>query len=328
MRILSSLFLLLLISAFAPGCSTTASRATVGAQAAATSQAKADGHEISTLSPEAQQILREAGIEPSSIRCNSLVIWDHRLDEYARAISEKIARAWHPAPLKHEVTQEQLERGADIALGYLVRSSYDQLKPENVGVMVLRDRRYHDAEGHEKPLLIFRSGITIDSANEDSCLRSLIAQGHVKHVINLYGGDYPFEDLIATESKVAKDLGATYFDGGNSPTWRRMVKKKEDYERNRKRAELAVAELINTQILRPHGKEPEGNIYFHCGGGMHRTGMVYGIIQRCMNGASTQAIEEVNKRHTAYRSPEDQGGFEPVNLRFIEDFDCGLLKPL
>lgn len=326
MRIMFRFFSLMVIGIFFGACASASSRSTKVASSPQGASAPRSESNSSALSLEAQRTLRAAGIEPSSLRCNSLVVWDHHLSEYARAISEKIARAWHVDSSNPELSKKQLDEGADIALGYLVRSSFNQLKPENVGVMLLKDRRYRDSEGRERPLLIFRSGVTTDSSEADSCLRSLVAQGGVKHMINLYGGDYPFDDLIAMERQVAQELGATHFDGGGGPTWRRMVKKKEDYEKNRKQAEQSVAELINSQILRPYGKAPEGNIYFHCGGGMHRTGMIYGILQRCINGDSMEVIEEINKRHTAYRSPDDRGGFELLNLQFIRDFDCSLLN--
>ena len=88
-----------------------------------------------------------------------------------------------------------------------------------------------------------------------------------------------------------------------------------------------VAKAIRTRILHPQGNgAPAGNVYFHCGGGMHRSGMIFGILRRCINNDPMDVIEAEYKRHTAYRSPEKPGGFEPLNLRFIREFDCGLLN--
>ena len=94
-----------------------------------------------------------------------------------------------------------------------------------------------------------------------------------------------------------------------------------------KQAQTAVATLINTQILRPNQSLPKGNVHVHCGGGMHRTGMVLGILDRCLNGASPERVEATLKKHTAFKSDEHPGGYERGNLAFILGFDCGLLTP-
>jgi hypothetical protein len=39
-----------------------------------------------------------------------------------------------------------------------------------------------------------------------------------------------------------------------------------------------------------------------------------------------ETVEKTYKRHTAYRSEAEPGGYEPLNLRFIREFDCELLK--
>ncbi len=94
----------------------------------------------------------------------------------------------------------------------------------------------------------------------------------------------------------------------------------------RKAAQQAVAKIINNNLLRPGGKAPKGNLHVHCGGGMHRTGMVVGVIDRCLNGTPMDRIEADYKRHVGWRSPQTPGGFEKANVAFIRDFDCKLLK--
>jgi protein tyrosine/serine phosphatase len=67
-------------------------------------------------------------------------------------------------------------------------------------------------------------------------------------------------------------------------------------------------------------------VLVHCGGGMHRTGMVVGVIQRCINGVGPELIERQYKLHTAYRSADETGGFEKENVEFVQRFDCSLLS--
>jgi len=145
-------------------------------------------------------------------------------------------------------------------------------------------------------------------------------------VVNLYGGHFPLHDFIRAEKAVAHDRGVTHHDTSNSGRrWRRLIKRERDYEKNHRRAMEIVAELINGEILRPGGKAPRGNVYLHCGGGMHRSGMVFGILRRCINGDPIAQIEADYRRHTACTADDRPSGYEPLNMRFIREFDCTLL---
>ena len=58
---------------------------------------------------------------------------------------------------------------------------------------------------------------------------------------------------------------------------------------------------------------------------MHRTGMVIGVLERCIGGGPMSDIEERFKRHVGWRSASETGGFEPEKA-FIAEFDCDLLR--
>jgi hypothetical protein len=58
---------------------------------------------------------------------------------------------------------------------------------------------------------------------------------------------------------------------------------------------------------------------------MHRTGMVFGVIERCLGRASDEAVIARYRRHVAWVSPEQPGGYEQNNVDFILGFDCALL---
>lgn len=53
--------------------------------------------------------------------------------------------------------------------------------------------------------------------------------------------------------------------------------------------------------------------------------MIVGILQRCLNGASEERVRADYRRHVAWESDREPGGYEPENLDFIFGFDCGLL---
>src|SRR5207244_9516797 len=94
----------------------------------------------------------------------------------------------------------------------------------------------------------------------------------------------------------------------------------------RSEAMHSVARLIKEQILLPNGAPPRGNIHVHCGGGMHRTGMIIGILERCVNHEPPDVIDAHYKHHVAWHSDAQPGGYEPGNLQLIRDFDCSLLE--
>jgi hypothetical protein len=87
-----------------------------------------------------------------------------------------------------------------------------------------------------------------------------------------------------------------------------------------------VARIIREHILGSAGGSHRGNLYVHCGGGMHRTGVIMGILEKCINGASLEALEANYRYHAGYQDAEHPGGYEPSTVRFIREFDCQLLS--
>jgi len=266
--------------------------------------------------------LEQAGIPKMRIHCNGRVVWIPELSVLSkRAIDDIATREGMTFSAK------QRKGAVRVILGYMVRLVFQQLGTQNLGAMRLKGWTYKDATGKERPLLVFRSGVTTDALASGSCLRSLLGPGGVKHIINLYGGHFPLHEFIRAEKQVAEKLGATHFDiAASGNRWRKLIKTPVTYQRNRHQAMQMVATLIRDKILQPGGRAPRGNVYFHCGGGMHRSGMIFGILRRCINRDPMTLIEDEYKRHTAYRSDKEPGGYEALNIRFIREFDCSLLR--
>jgi len=278
----------------------------------------------SSLSGPARSVLEGAGIVAERVRCNSAVRWEQGLNRYAKQIVDGIAAQWGASP-----DPAARKRAVHHALGFLVRSYFEQSRLHNLGVMALRGLSAVDEKGAPRgPLLVFRSGLIIEEGGGPSaCFRSLIEHARVRHVLNLYTGTFPFRELIAAEKRYAARLGATYFDAAEAPAgnWRQLVEERGDFAKNLPAVMRAIAALIREQILAPGGAPPRGNIYLHCGGGMHRSGMVFGVLRRCINRDPMPLIEEEYRRHTGWRSEREPGGFEPLNLELIRSFDCSLL---
>lgn len=263
--------------------------------------------------------------------CNRDVTWDKELNNYSAEAAANI-QALYSGYISNigDKKDDLLSESKKIIRNLVIRTVLISGNNNNLGAFPLKDHYWTDENGKKRPLTVFRSAITPWPLKSDSCFRSLLKNGKVKYVINLYDGKIPIQDHIDMEKEVAKELGAGYFDtadpqlGGTS--FRGLVKRKEDYqdpERKKKSVE-ELATLLNKTIF-SYMKKPEGNIYLHCGGGMHRSGMVSGIIQKCVNKMDIKTIQEGYARHVGFQSDDDQGGFEELNLQYIKEFDCGLL---
>ncbi len=274
-----------------------------------------------SLRPKALKVLKEAGLNAQDWRCNSGVLYGKDLWAQSKAASRRIAAAWGV-----ELDKAKLRGAARIVLGHLVRTNFQAYQGDNLGVVQVKGYSQNGA-----PLLLYRSGVFVDAGELNSCLSDLINKGGLKHVVNLYTGDFPLHDFIqAEETQILKSGGSHYnamkHVDPQKPSWRELVGDEAHYEENRAEAQRQVAQLIKETLLQPGGEAPKGNLLVHCGGGMHRSGMLVGIIQKCINAEPMEEIEADYKYHTQYLSKARPNGYEEINVRFIKEFDCGLLK--
>lgn len=281
----------------------------------------------SDLLPAEAAALRAAGVDRAQLACTSRQMWNPALRAEAKASATQLLGHLRDAGITLTPEQTTLlhKRFTDVVAWRMVLSTLIDGQMHNLGAVPLGDLRGPDG----KPRLLFRAGFTAAPERDDSCVASLVREGGVRHVVNLYAGAMPTEALAAAECARVQAAGGTCWDarkaGGTKANWREDLRE-GDGDAARQEAMQAVAALIRDEILAPQGKPPTGNTLLHCGGGMHRTGMVVGIVERCLNGASMAEVEAGYKRHVAWRSAADPGGFEAENLHFIEQFDCSLLR--
>lgn len=279
------------------------------------------------MTPDAADRMKAAlalgGVDAASLQCSTYVSWERNLNRYAKTVVAGLKERW-----KVTLPPKEHKQAVHYVLGYLVRTYFDLARPHNLGVMALKGHSYIDQQGRKRQLLVFRSALAVGGPRGSACFGSLVQRGAVRHVINLYGGTFPFHDVVQKERQQAQRLGVSYYDVASRPKlkWRALIEEPEHFDKNRLEASRRLARLINEHLLRPEGKAPRGNLYFHCCGGMHRSGMLYGVLRRCINGDDMTLIEREYRRHVAFRSATEPGGFEPLNLRFIREFDCSLLQ--
>jgi hypothetical protein len=279
------------------------------------------------LLPREAAALQAAGIARAELTCNSRQMWNGQLRTEAKASATALLALVKGAGLTLSDAQAQAlhKQMTEVVAWRMVLSSLVDGQMHNLGAVPLAGRTMPNG----KPLVLFRSGFTAAPDRPGSCVDSLVAQGGVRHVVNLYAGAMPTEELAAAECKRVQAAGGTCWDaradGSDKANWREDLREGEAASAKRE-AMQSVARLIREEILQPGGKPAQGNVLLHCGGGMHRTGMVVGVIERCLNNAPMAEIEAGYKNHVAWRSPSDPGGFEAENLHFIAEFDCALLQ--
>ncbi len=290
---------------------------------AAQKQAGSDG----SPSTRDDGALARAGIERSAIRCNTDRVWSHGIGAEAAATAGQAIDTLRAAgvtldPAQLEAARKPLRKAM---MWRLIRALIVAGDNNNLGVIPLRGVKRADGQ----PVILFRSGLTPQPAASGSCFGSLVGAGGVRHVLNLYAGPMVTGDLEDAEQRAVKAAGGRYFLARQAAeplrSWRDRLRHGTS-PADRKAAMTAVARIINENILRPGGALPKGNVHVHCGGGMHRTGMIVGVLDRCINGAKEATLTRDYRRHVAWQSEARPGGFEADNLRFIQSFDCSLLK--
>ena len=271
--------------------------------------------------------LTRGGIEPDSLACNSQNRYSHELRDDADAAADRMMAGFEGTAAGHnpEALHDSVR---DAVFWWMVRAVLVEGDNNNLGAIVLAGHWWTDDRGIRRPVVVFRTAFTPDPAASGSCYSSLLAGGGVRHVVNLYDGEMVVDDLVEGERRAAAAAGASYVVTANEDygTWRAALREEIQPGPERDAALADLARLINDEILSPGGKPPRGNILIHCGGGMHRSGMVTGILQKAVNHDPWPTIEAIYRYHVGYRDEQHPGGFEPGNLDVIRDFDPKLLQ--
>lgn len=275
-----------------------------------------------SVPPGYYSALERGGIDPGALACNSQNRYGSDLREDARAAAQRLL-----AELDGAAGAGTREALVDVVFWSMVRTLLVEGDNNNLGAIVLDGVTWTDGSGRSRPVVVFRSGFTPSPEEPGSCFDSLLTAGGVRHVVNLYDGEMAVDDLIDGERRAAEARGASYVvtteEGYGA--WRDALRHAGDGDDSRRHALEDLARLIREQILAPGGEPPRGNILIHCAGGMHRSGMVAGILQRAVNDDPWPEIEASYRYHVGYQDELHPGGFEEENLETIRDFDPGLL---
>jgi len=157
------------------------------------------------------------------------------------------------------------------------------------------------------PKTVFRSSIL---SRNPACLEQLVKDEGVRTIVNLYSGDLIQEGLLAAEEADA----FTHFGG---LSYIRILGLSDYPTGTQTLADIQARIATAIGLIRA----APGNVLVHCVGGIHRTGEVYGVLQKCFNRAPMAAVTTEYLRHaggTTQGNPE----YRAVDLDIIRSFDC------
>ncbi len=313
-----------LVSAIAPACRHAATPPASVARPPESEHVVASG----SVPPGFYATLARGGIQADSLACNSENRYSHELRAEAGVAADRMMAGLPPAADGAGI-DDLHGQVKDAVFWWMVRAVLVEGDNNNLGAIVLADHWWTDEHGVRRPVIVFRTGFTPDPAAPDSCYSSLLAAGGVRHVVNLYDGEMVVDDLVEGERRAAAAAGTSYVVTADKDygTWRAALREEIEPGPERDAALADLGHLIREEILSPGGAPPRGNILIHCGGGMHRSGMVTGILEKAVNHDPWPTIEAIYRYHVGYRDAQHPGGFEPGNLEVIRDFDPRLLQP-
>lgn len=160
---------------------------------------------------------------------------------------------------------------------------------------------------------VFRGSIL---AKNLPCLEQLIKEQGVKTVINLFTGNLIPEWELATEEVKAFD-----HMGGESYI---HILRFSDQPKPEDNYTMADVKERLIQIVRLIAVA-SGNVMIHCVGGIHRTGEVYGVLQKCVNKVPIDQVVDNYIKH-AGGTTENNPEYREIDIEVLRSFDCRTLN--
>jgi hypothetical protein len=156
--------------------------------------------------------------------------------------------------------------------------------------------------------VVYRGSIL---SGNPTCLTQLRQAGKVETIVNLYSGNLVDEDRLAAEEQAtfARLKGHSYVHILHFLD--RLAPGETMAEMERRIA--SIIRLIEVTA---------GNVLIHCVGGWHRTGLIYGVMQKCINETPMPLVIEEYKRHTGWQSAQQPVFFRAGDVDLLQRFDC------
>lgn len=147
-----------------------------------------------------------------------------------------------------------------------------------------------------------------------TCIQNLVKTKGVESIVNLYSGDIGAHIQLANDERLIfeKAGGHSYFQVLNY-----------DYKLARTPENTVINKVV--EIIKTIESAP-GNVFVHCFGGIHRTGIAFAVMQKCLNKLPIEQVISEYRCHALYENEARQGGRKEENELVIQHFPCNLLK--
>ncbi|MFK7974345.1 MAG: hypothetical protein AB8B66_05745 [Rickettsiaceae bacterium] len=167
------------------------------------------------------------------------------------------------------------------------------------------------------PKDVYRSAVLHSSI---PCLKELVQNRGVRHIVHF---EIPFLGDNKFKGELWQDTEKRYFEQLAENLGDITYTNITEYDYKNESPGTIVKRVA--EIIRKIQALDDGAILIHCLGGEHKTGIVYGVMQKCINNVPISIIESEYKCHTAWRSDSKPGGYKRENIDVIRNFPCSIL---
>lgn len=159
---------------------------------------------------------------------------------------------------------------------------------------------------------VYRSGYL---GENPEAIQELVKERHVETMINIHN-----TDKFDSGPWIEKEKALFYSYGGKEYIYI------SDFNYNFANAEQKDKVMQKIASIIKLIQQSEGNVLFHCMGGEHRSGIIYGVLHKCYHKIAMESIIQEYKCHAAWQSEEQPGGYNPNNEELIRDFPVEYLN--
>jgi hypothetical protein len=146
-----------------------------------------------------------------------------------------------------------------------------------------------------------------------ACLDGLVKERNVRSVVNLYRGELQSHlELAEKEAQAFESFGGRAYIQVLNYNYSMEHQTREDLFQR-------IAEIARIVEAAP------GDVMIHCFGGMHRTGVLFGVLQKCLNRVPVEQVLDEYRCHADWKSAERPGGAREENETVLREFPCELL---
>lgn len=175
----------------------------------------------------------------------------------------------------------------------------------------------------ENSVLVQQSG---EVDQKVACMNSLVQDYKLAKIVNYDELDWQAAQKLTNDEKILfsslnPDGAYWEFTKSYGRTFQYKFKKAQGASLAEQKRDVMDMVYWIINAIEGDPQKP-GSVYIHCYGGHHRTGVVYGVMQKCLGKMNVEDVINEYKCHIGYESAEKPGGFHADNETLIREFPC------